>query len=204
MYLVLQLFNIYTRSIKSCILPCGDTSEQQFLSQYEINIKDTALKTLWNDGFEGIKYMRDHFLYPMNDGNYLLLDANLLIDKFYQGLKFELYKTIQTHNLLNAKGKQYKNLHDFNSTLGTFFSEKHLLYTLMKKIYNGGNAICYTGDELKRTGITSEPDFYLRISDTLFLIEYKDILFPDKLRHSDNVEEIKKRYSGTLMQRRWC
>ena len=161
------------------------------MSQYEIDINDGVVRTIWDEGIEGMKYLRDHFLYIMSDGNYLLLDANLLIDKIYQGLKFELFKTIQAHNLPNEKGKPYKDLPDFNSTFGTVFSERHLLYALIGKMYNGGNAICFTGDELKQYGITAEPDFYLRIEDTLFLIEYKDLLFPDKLRYSNNVDEIK-------------
>lgn len=188
---VTLLFNIYSYSINNCILPHGNVNEQQFLSQYEIDINDGGVRTIWDEGIEGMKYLRDHFLYIMSDGNYLLLDANLLIDKIYQGLKFELFKTIQAHNLPNEKGKSYKDLPDFNSTLGTVFSERHLLYALIKKIYDGGNAICFTGDELKQFGITAEPDFYIRIEDTLFLIEYKDLLFPDKLRYSNNVDEIK-------------
>lgn len=188
---VVLLFNIYSHSIKKCILPHGNDNEQRFLSQYEINVEDDALRTIWDEGNIGMRYLRDHFLYRMNDGNYLLLDVNLLIDKIYQGLKFEFFKTIQTHSLPNAKGKQYKNLADFNSTLGNTFSERHLLYALMKKIYNGGNAICFTGDELKQAEINGEPDFYLRIENTLFLIEFKDLLFPDELRYSNSVNNIK-------------
>ena len=188
---VVLLFNIYSFSISSCILPHGNVNEQQFLSQYEIDINDDSIRTIWDERAEGMKYLRDHFLFTMSDGNYLLLDANLLIDKIYQGLKFEMYETIQAHGLPNSKGKPYKELSDFNSTLGTVFSEKHLLYALMEKIYGGGNAICFSGDELKQSGIVGEPDYYLRIEDTLFLIEYKDLLFPDELRYSNNVDDIK-------------
>lgn len=188
---VVLLFNIYSYSINNCILPHGNANEQQFLSQYVIDPKNDNVRVIWDKGTEGMKYLRDHFLYAMSDGNFLLLDANLLIDKIYQGLKFELYKTIQAHGLSNARGKPYNGLPDFNSTLGEVFSEKHLLYELIGKIYNGSNAICFTGDELKQTGITGEPDFYLRVEDTLFLIEYKDLLFPDKLRYSNNVDDIK-------------
>ena len=144
---VVLLFNIYSYSINNCILPHGNANEQQFLSQYVIDPKDESVRIIWDKGTEGMKYLRDHFLYAMSDGNYLLLDANLLIDKIYQGLKFELYKTIQAHSLPNAKGKPYNGLHDFNSTLGEVFSERHLLYELIGKIYNGGNALCFTGDE---------------------------------------------------------
>lgn len=190
-YIVL-LFNIYSYSIEHCVLPHGNVNEQRFLSQYEIDFNDSVMKSLWDNENDGIKYLRDHFLYALPEGDYLLLDANLLIDKIYQGIKFDFYKTIQEHGLLNAKGKPFKDLPEFNSTLGTVFSEKHLLYATLENTYNGGNAVQYTGEKLKQHGFDGEPDYYLRIEDTLFLIEYKDLLFPDALRYSDDVDEIKK------------
>ena len=188
---VLLLFNIYSYSIKNYILPKGNEQEQQFLSQFVIDENDVVLKTIWDVGHKGVNYLRDHFLFGMPSGDYLLLDANLLIDKLYQGLKFDFFNTIQANGLLNARGKPYKDLPEFNSTLGTVFSERHLLYELLKKTYHGGNAVHFTGEELKAAGITGEPDYYLRIDNTLFLIEYKDLLFPDALRYSDNVKDIK-------------
>lgn len=150
------------------------------------------MNSLWDIEKNGIKYLRDHFLYALPDGNYLLLDANLLIDKIYQGIKFDFYKTIQEHGLPNANGKLFKDLPEFTSTLGTVFSEKHLLYAILENTYNGGNAVKYTGEELRQHGFDGEPDYYLRIEDTLFIIEYKDLLFPDTLRYSDDVTKIKK------------
>ena len=190
-YIVI-LFNIYSYSIKHSVLPHGNVNEQRFLSQFVIDFDDSVMKSLWDIEKNGIKYLRDHFLYALPDGNYLLLDANLLIDKIYQGIKFDFYKTIQGHGLLNANGKPFKDLPEFNSTLGTVFSEKHLLYAILENTYNGGNAVQYTGEELKQHGFDGEPDYYLRIEDTLFLIEYKDLLFPDTLRYSDDVAKIKK------------
>lgn len=189
---VLLLFNIYAYSIKNHILPKGNAQEQQFLSQFVIDEKDAALATIWDVGYKGMDYLHNHFLFTMPNGDYLLLDANLLIDKIYQGLKFDLFNTIQANGLLNAKGKPYKDLPEFNSTLGTVFSERHLLYGLLKKTYQGGNAVLFTGENLKAAGITGEPDYYLRIDKTLFLIEYKDLLFPDTLRYSNDVDIIKQ------------
>ena len=186
------LFGIYYHSINSSVLPQGNALEQKFLSQFVINVSDGSTSTLWDDGYKGLSYLRDHFLFELSSKEYLLLDANLLIDKLYQGLKFELYKTIKTNGLLSSKGKAYKDQPEFNSVLGDVFSERHLLYALLGKIYSGGNAVKFTGDELKANGISAELDYYLRIGNTLFLIEYKDVLFPDNLRYSDNVEEIKQ------------
>lgn len=190
-YLTL-LFGIYSYSIKTSVLPRGNAVENKFLSQFVINPNDASNEKLWDKGYKGLGYLRDHFLYELPNGEYLLLDANLLIDKFYQSLKFELYSTVQKNNLLTPKGKPYKDQPQFNATLGDVFSEQHLLYDLFGKTYNGGNAIRFTGEELKQQGITAELDYYLRIGNTLFLIEYKDVLFPDTLKYSDSIVDIKQ------------
>ena len=67
-----------------------------------------------------------------------------------------------------------------------------MLYDLFDKTYNNGNAVKFTGEQLKQNGITGELDYYLRIGNTLFLIEFKDILFPDTLKYSDDVDAIKQ------------
>lgn len=190
-YLIL-LFGIYSHSIKTSILPRGNALENKFLSQFVINGDEAEKAKTWDNGYKGLGYMRDHFLYELPTGEYLLLDANLLIDKFYQSLKFELYGTVRKHNLLTAKGKPYKDQPQFNGTLGDVFSEKYLLYDLFNKTYNGGNAVKFTGEELKQQGITGELDYYLRIGNTLFLIEYKDVIFPDTLKYSDDTDDIKQ------------
>ena len=175
-----------------CDVPRGNAVENKFLSQFVINPNDASNEKLWDKGYKGLGYLRDHFLYELPNGEYLLLDANLLIDKFYQSLKFELFSTVQKNNLLTPKGKPYKDQPQFNATLGDVFSEQHLLYDLFGKTYNGGNAIRFTGEELKQQGITAELDYYLRIGNTLFLIEYKDVLFPDTLKYSDSIVDIKQ------------
>lgn len=190
-YLTL-LFNIYSRSIKSCVLPRGNENENRFLSQFTININDGSTKNLWDLGYVGLRYLRDHFLYELPSGDYLLLDANLLIDKFYQSLKFELFSTVNSNGLLTSKGKPYKDQPQFNSTLGDVFSEKHLLYALLEKTYNGGNAVKFTGEELKNLGVNAELDYYLRIGNTLFLIEYKDVLFKEPVKYTGSIDAIKK------------
>lgn len=190
-YLTL-LFGIYSHSIKNTVLPRGNAIENKFLSQFVIDHNEAEHAKLWDMGYKGLGYLRDHFLYELPTGEYLLLDANLLIDKFYQSLKFELYSTVKKNNLLTAKGKPYKDQPQFNATLGDVFSEKYLLYDLFNKTYSGGNAVKFTGEELKQNGISAELDYYLRIGDTLFLIEYKDILFPDTLKYSDDIDAIKQ------------
>lgn len=76
------LFGIYQYSINSSVLPQGNPLERQFLSQFVINVEDGSTKTLWDEGYSGLAYLRNHFLFELPSNEYLLLDANLLIDKF--------------------------------------------------------------------------------------------------------------------------
>ena len=186
------LFGIYSHSIKSCVLPRGDENENRFLEQFTINVNDGSTRNLWNLGYAGLGFLRDHFLYELPSGDYLILDANLLIDKFYQSLKLELFGTVKRNGLLTSRGKPYKDQPQFNSTLGDVFSEKHLLYDLLGKTYNGGNAVMFTGEELKNRGVNAELDYYMRIGNTLFLIEYKDVLFKEPVKYTGSVAAIKK------------
>ena len=125
-YLTL-LFGIYSHSIKDTILPRGNALENKFLSQFVIDKGEAENSKLWDMGYKGLGYLRDHFLYELPTGEYLLLDANLLIDKFYQSLKFELYSTVKKNNLLTAKGKPYKDQPQFNATL--MFSQRNICFT---------------------------------------------------------------------------
>lgn len=186
------LFGIYSHSIKSCVLPRGNVIENKFLSQFTINVNDGSTSNLWNLDYQGLGYLRNHFLYVLPNGDYLLLDANLLIDKFYQSLKFELFGTVKKYGLLTAKGKPYKDQPQFNSTFGDIFSEKHLLYSLLGKTYTGGNAVKFTGEELKNNGVNAELDYYLRTGNTLYLIEYKDVLFKESVKYTGSIDAIKK------------
>lgn len=198
-YLIL-LFGIYTKSITQKKLPLGNAYEQKFYSQFVINPEDKELKTIWDDGNKGIGYMRDHFLFKMSDASYLLLDANLLLDKLYQGLKFDLYNSVERHGLLNEKNKPYRDRGVFNSTLGKVFSEHHLLHILLKKTYSGGNCVGFSGNELNDRGIKDgEPDYYLRIGNAVYLFEYKDVLYKDEVRYSGDADKM-----GKLIRERIC
>ena len=180
---ILKLFGFFEASLRSQYIKV-DTSKVKdilFFDQYIVNIQDC--KDLWN-GHNALKYFRDHFLFKITDDTYLLLNANLLIDKLYQGMKFDFYQSLQ--------GK-YKSYPDFNSELATKFSEPYLLYRLMQQIYSDSDDVTmFTGEKLKEKGIVGEPDLYLRVGKTLYLFEYKDITLGDTIKYSPNIDEIRQ------------
>ena len=64
----------------------------------------------------------------------------------------------------------------------------------MQKIYSESSAevTMFTGEQLQQNGVVGEPDLYLRIENTLYLFEYKDVTLGDKIKYSQNIDEIRQ------------
>lgn len=189
---IITLFSFYAPSLNNHLITIGDEYPEvrRFFDNFVVNIEDCT--NLWEE-YNAITYFRDHFLFSFPNNTYLLLNPNLLVDKFYQGLKFMFADTIQKHSLNNKKGKPFKPetiKQDFLSQLGEDFSEPHLMYTLLQKIYSKNCSKIYTGSFLKQQKISAEPDLYLRINDVLYLIEHKDLSLGNNYRYSHDYNNV--------------
>lgn len=194
---LLKLFGFLEASIKNIENPyiklpkgtLGDLSS--FFDQYIINIEDCG--NLW-EGHNALQYFRDHFLLKVSPDTlkvspdtYLLINANFLVDKFYQGMRFDFFKA------LKATSSKYKNYPDFSTRLSQDFSESNLFWRLIKQIYNENqDALILTGEDFRQQRITAEPDLYLRIGNRLFLFEYKDVTLGDSIKYSHTISRIKE------------
>ena len=171
-----QICSFYFSSLKNPIvkIETKDSLALQFFDHFLVDIVDC--EDLWS-GRNSINYLRDHFFLKLSRDTFLLLNPNLLVDKIFQGLKFAFAETIRKHSLSNKKGEPYNVKHlrtDFLSQLGTDFSEPHLMYSLLQKIYADQATQLFTGEFMKSEKIPDEPDFYLRIGEVLYLSEYTD------------------------------
>lgn len=161
----------------------------RFFDQYIVKVEDCH--NLW-EGNQAIAYLRDHFLLKLSGYHYLLLNPNLLVDKFYQGMKFDFFKTLKAHHLTDSNNNIISSYADFCSDFGANFSEPYLLYSLMQKVFNGRADVIFTGTQLKNLGVKAEPDLYMRMGETLFLFEYKDVTLADKVKLSADAGKMKK------------
>ena len=188
---LLQFFSMLEACLKCRWIKFDEDQEQYEVFFKQFSIDPTACSSLWNidDKF----YLRDHFLYTPKKGLYLLLNYNLLVDKFYQGMKFDFCKSILSRGGRDEKGNLIKDIPDFNALLGRRFSETTLFYDLMNKSFNGNYDILLSGIEMKpyfpKDG---EPDFYVRKGKTAFIFEYKDITLGNKIKFSEDTNYIKK------------
>lgn len=179
---LMNLLELYFKSI--------GIKEQQLSSQMTPFEEQYAidLSQMTNDETLNIMWLRDHFLVKRADGTILVINNNLIIDKMYQGLKFDLFKTAKNHHL-TIDGEEIKSVDKLNEKLGQDFSEEYLLYDLMEKIYSGHEVIKYKGKELQGK-IDAEPDYYMRQGKQLLLIEHKDVLISEIKKQETDVSKM--------------
>lgn len=188
---VLRLFAMMKASLNNPYVTIDNDylEDRLFFDQYIVNIQDCH--NLW-DANNALNYFRNHFLLKLSEKAYMLFNPNLLVDKFYQGLKFDFFNTLKNHSLKNAKGKVIDNFADFSSDIGSHFSEPILLYSLMNDVFAGKVDAIYTGEQLKDKGVQAEPDLYMRIGENLFLFEYKDVTLADNVKYSADASNMKE------------
>lgn len=170
-----------------------------FLSRYIIDTSDPLLKGLWQLPTKN-NYFRNKFIFPIDKDSYLLLSNNFLVDKIYQGLIFDFYDSITKNGLLQPNQKPFTSYGDFKGLIGNVFSEQHLLYPLMDKIFDNNCSAKFSGEELKTLGIVGEPDYYVRQGEVLYLFEYKDVTLADEVKQSKDIDRIK----DTILDRVCC
>ncbi len=164
----------------------------QFFAQFTIGIEDLSAATPTDEVDIYTLYFRDHFLLKCINGIYLLLNRDLLVDKLYQGIKFDIFNSINKYCLKTPKGKEFKDMREFNSLLGESFSEKHLLYPLLESCFKRDGNILISGEDMRSQGITAEPDYYIREGNCVYLFEYKDVTLGDKIKFSKDINYIKE------------
>lgn len=188
-----SLFLSYNDSIQTWSLSNINEQYGQLCSNYLIDINNCP--NLWDDQKQGLLYLRNHFLIKLNNDELLLLNPGLLIDKIYQGLAFDLWSIISKSSL--GPNTQFKDFPTFRSYLGENFSEKYLLYDVLRHCFTKNDYVKLSGEELKAKGVVGEPDFYLRYGHNIFLFEYKDVLFPDSVKFGEDADKIR----GTILNR---
>lgn len=139
---------------------------------------------------KGIRFLRNHFFVKIDDDSFLLLNPTFLIDKFYEGIVFDLWKSIENHKGTNTIADKMKDFTVLKSMLGSSFSEEHLFYTIMDKCFTSTSQIKVRGSEL--SGVEAPPDYYLREGNNIFFFECKDVLINNDKRYSTEIETVKK------------
>lgn len=186
---ITTIFSFYSTTLNGCYItiPPEYSSQIAFFEQFVIDY--TECSTLWND--RNLNYLRNHFLIKVVGNTYLILNTNFLVDKFYQGLIFDFWKIVETNRGTNNKGKVIKDFGDFKSLFADKFSETMILYDILYRSFGNLGYKLLNGIELKKLGISAEPDFYIRNNNSIFLFEYKDLILSDDVKSSNDYDFVK-------------
>lgn len=133
--------------------------------------------------------IRSKPFYKLNDGVYGIIYGLFVLELIHKGVFFKILE-IHKKNKCEYKIKNFRSYYCFE------FSEKYLLYKLLKSIYCN-RYIKYTGEQIANMGIEAEPDYYIRNGKNIFLFESKDIFIGASIKSSFDYElyelELKKK-----------
>ena len=145
-------------------------------------------QTLDDSDFRSV---RANPLYKVEEGMYRVIYDLFVIEKVFTGIYFKLSE------IYNNSERDQKNLGEFRGFYTSKFCENYLLYRTLKSCFPK-KYIHITGEELKREGLSSEPDYYIRNKNKVFLFENKDVLIPAEIKQSCDYSrlepELKKRF----------
>jgi hypothetical protein len=134
-------------------------------------------------------------VYKLDKGKYRIIFDLFVCQLLHIGLYFKLSEI--NNNLPSAiKVPEFRNLYTFN------FSEKHLSYHILQRIFSRRKWIKYSGQELDDAKIIAPPDYYVRNGNKVLLFESKDVLINAKIKASKDFNayesELKKKFYFTV------
>lgn len=185
-----MLFSFYTSTLTSPIVNVDNANYWPFFDSLCIEQADCT--AIWDH--QDMKYLREHPLIKTKDGFYMVLNPNLLIDKLYQGVKFDVFSSMIKGGVVNKKGEVLtkQDFGDFSSRLGGDFSENEIFYDVMQKAFEGIADKIITGAEMQNANVKAPSDCYVRIGNSAFIFEYKDVTLSDDVKYSYDYSMIKK------------
>lgn len=180
------IFSFYTCTLDKSIVQVDETNvvPRAFFDRLCVNVDEC--NDIWDT--QNMLYLRNHPLLKLKEGFYMVLNPNLLVDKIYQGLKFDLFDAMLEGGAVNKKGKLLTDFGVFSSMLGDDFSESEVFYDVVHKAFDGIADKLISGAEMKKAGVQAESDFYVRIGEKVFLFEYKDVTVSDDVKYSYDFE----------------
>jgi len=144
-------------------------------------------KFKYDDDFKSI---RERPLYKLRNHSFLTLNLNFLVDKFFPGIQFDLFKSVKATKAKIA-GKEIKSFEDFRSFYGDT-SEVAIFYQILEFIFQKNKYVMLSGENLKIALKDGEPDYYIRDKAKIYLFEHKDVLLNAKIKHSNDYDTIIK------------
>ena len=176
---------------------------KKVLSQIAIDELET-ISVSDNDNDENRDFIvfRSRPIIHMQDGNYMMYNAHLVIERLYNSIYFDLlpYQKELTYN-----GKTYSQFYK------EVFVEKYLLdNTILSCIDENRLDVCFPNvlgiqraDFVDKQEEKDQPDFYIREDCASFIFECKAIKLNGDLKGQADVDDIMEELKNKLVVKRW-
>jgi hypothetical protein len=128
---------------------------------------------------KGIK-SRPLFKAPGNE--FFFFNPDYLYNKIYIGTMFDLFYKTEI-----SKSSRFKTFSDFKSTISSKIVEALAFRTILRHLLQNEYCLLHFDDK----GNDGYPDCYIRRGNRIFLIEFKDYIFPGKTTEGYSFENIK-------------
>ncbi|CAM1346817.1 hypothetical protein [Tenacibaculum insulae] len=145
----------------------------KFIEKFCINSEVSNYK--YDDSFG---FLRRKFLYQISKYEYLILDVNFLINQFYSAQVFSFNSFL--------KKKKYKG--NFLSEKGKDFTEEKYLPIIINSCFP--NYINFFGTSCINSSNDELCDVYVRSSNKICLIEFKDVMLNSIAKNEGNKEKV--------------
>lgn len=131
--------------------------------------------------------LRSHPIYYHGNSTYSIISMGFFIDKMYQSFLFDFASILVKHKSTT----KINNYPELKALVGNLFTENYLFYEFVNGCFSRICKKLISGQDLKNFIGDGEPDFYLRKGKNIFLFEFKDVMLNAKVKHSENMEQIK-------------
>lgn len=177
---LLTLFGLCTGSnIKKALINLSEFKSHNFIN---LEYLDSLCINTHLDNYEkdiSFLIIRNHFLYQIDDDNFVVLNVGFLLDHFFNSQVFSFHQYLK-----DSTGKS-----DFLSRKAKDIMEEIYLPNVLHKCFP--NYIKFFGDDLLSSDHKELCDAYIRRDKDVILIEFKDILLNASVKNSTDTESIK-------------
>jgi hypothetical protein len=171
----------------------SDQTNQQFLEifNHQADIPENEENVAERDFLA----IRNRPLYRVGENDYVMLNRAMIINKMYTSIYWDCKAIIDANPGLGI------TQNGFRTDYTTNFSEGYLVYKLLEKAYGNKSYKQFSGEQMRALMDHSEPDYYIRNGNKVFLFEVKDSFITGKAKQSFNVvnivEDLKSKYYKT-------
>lgn len=184
---LIKLANTYVTKLGSANIPTVENIPDELPDVVEW-FKSLSLilpEFKYDDDF---KSLREKPLFQLEEQSFLTLNLNFLVDKFFPGIQFDLFKASKAAKTKIAD-KEVKSFENFRSFYGDT-SEVAIFYQIIEYVFEKNKFVMLRGEKIKAFWIDGEPDYYIRDKAKIYLFEHKDVLLNASIKHSNDYDKI--------------